>query len=276
MNSAALLEAGNTEQQVNVFRYEFLHLAQRVINHLADTPASLDDARLIRLCQQLQNTGNIHDFQRLTENENIALLQILAGAPCLVCGHEQRPAVGSLGSQPKPGMWVRLQNVLIRPSRQEEETALDLVKGWFDLLGISGPTLWVPKNDSGDVLWDTKASEDSGRTIQMLAQWARQNNFEVTTDWMMTWSAVLPRRKARLVQSVWACARNPLRALKDMHPRRQCLAMCQSFQDRRTLQSAAACVRADDVQLLRPALQDALWILCSLWGEYCGKNTTNL
>jgi hypothetical protein len=52
----------------------------------------------------LQNTGKIDDFQRLTENENITLLQILAGAPCLVCGHEQRPAVGSLGSQPKPGM----------------------------------------------------------------------------------------------------------------------------------------------------------------------------
>ena len=139
-------------------------------------------------------------------------------------------------------MWVRLQNVVDSPNRQEEETALDLVKGWFDLLGISGPTLWVPKDDSGDVLWDTKASEDSGRTIQMLAQWARQNNFEVVTDWMMTWSAVLPRRKARLVQSVLACARNPLRAPKDMHPRQQCLAMCQSFQARRTLQSAAACV----------------------------------
>ena len=114
----------------------------------------------------------------------------------------------------------------------------------------------------------------------MLAQWARQNNFEVVTDWMMTWSAVLPRRKARLVQSVLACARNPLRAPKGTHPPRQCLAMCQSFQARRTLQSAAACVRAYDVQVLRPALQDALWILCSLWGKveihFCKDESTGV
>ena len=191
-------------------------------------------------------------------------MQVLAGAPCLVCGHEEqiRRSGSTWDSELKPGMWVHLQKVGQDTPTEEEE----IVRNWFTALGISKPDLSVKEKVDG-VMWKPKASDNAGRTIQVLNQWAKQKRFDVVTDWMMSWSTVLPRRRARLSQSVLDGARNPFREGDPEHPQLQCLAMCQSFQARRALQSATTIVRAESAQLLQSGLLHGLWILCSLWGD---------
>ena len=201
LGSAELLETCIVEEQVKMFRFEFVHLARRVIDYVATLPASLHDTGLIRLHDQMVSFGKFDDLQWLPENGNVMLLQVLSGAPCLVCGHELQKSIPSgctFDSQPKPGMWVHLRNVFKGLDQETQESALHRVAKWLQALGISQPALSVSGNEDRHILWEPKSSEDAGRTIQMLTQWARQNRSEVVTDWMMSWSAVLPRRKARL------------------------------------------------------------------------------
>ena len=90
--SDRLADAAVGEQQARMFRDEFLHLAERVLDYIKKNCESLGS-----FCKEL---GSAVDSMRQRnainclagECDNQTLLQVLAASPALICGHEvQKP-----------------------------------------------------------------------------------------------------------------------------------------------------------------------------------------
>ena len=142
-DAVGLLAAGIGEQQAKIFRDEFLHLADRVVAYIRDHCNSLSP-RYVALDSAAQAVTRRRQMTRLTTHAAEALLQVLAGAPCLICGHELQkrlPSGHTLDLQPKLGMWVHLRNVFKGPDRETQESALHRVAKWLQSLGVSQPAL---------------------------------------------------------------------------------------------------------------------------------------
>ena len=182
--SGVLVTAGIAEQQANIFRYEFEHLAERVMAyikkhcpHLLPLCAVLDRVR-DRMMKQLP-------LETLTTDQPAELLQVLAGAPCLICGHEvqQRlPQSCKMDTSPEQGDLVYLANVIKnKKPHPQADVVTKLVGGWLGSLDMPEPDL-KPQNENLCVVWLPTCRADAGMTIQVLNQWAKQQMFEVITD----------------------------------------------------------------------------------------------
>ena len=260
-----LLKAGIGEHQAKTFRDEFLHLAERVLTYIRQKCTSLNT-----VCVQLESAVNAMRHRRaiedLTGKPEQVLLQVLAGAPCLICGHEVRnsfPPQCKPDREPEQGGWVFLGNI----TRQHQQTSsghvIKTAGLWLQALGTRKAQELTVWDECRSVLWmAAPAEKPPQRTVQVLRQWGRRERLIVSTDGMMEWSTVFPRRHARLTQSLLDGLCNPCPQQK------QCLAMCQSFRARRAIGSALKCVRSEGAQLLLPGFTSAAWILCSLWGQF--------
>ena len=120
-----------------LFREEFLHLAERVLDHINTHCQSLG-----ALCKEL---GSAVDSmrQRNTINglagecDNQTLLQVLAAAPALICGHEVQKPQPRQCHQDAPTekrSWIFLENMHSTAQQSSSGNGLDLVESWLRVL----------------------------------------------------------------------------------------------------------------------------------------------
>ena len=120
-----------------MFRDEFLHLAERVLDYIQKNCESLGS-----LCKEL---GSAVDSMRRRntinglagECNNQTLLQVLAAAPALICGHEvQKPRPRQCQQDDPTGQrsWILLANMHSTDQQRSSGNGLDLVESWLRAL----------------------------------------------------------------------------------------------------------------------------------------------
>jgi hypothetical protein len=135
--SDRLTDAGVGEQQARMFRDEFLHLAERVLDYINTHCQSLGP-----LCKGL---GSAVDSMRRRntinglagECNNQTLLQVLAGSPALICGHEVQkphPRKCHQDALTEKRSWILLENMHSTAQQSSSGNGLDLVESWLRAL----------------------------------------------------------------------------------------------------------------------------------------------
>ena len=261
------MRAWGSTRPNKTFRDEFLHLATRVLTHIRQQCTGLMPSCVEKLESAATAMRRGCAIGHLTSEPSVELLQVLAGAPCLISGHEMQNCFPAhckpQHRNPEEGAWVFFDNVIPNDHNQSSCDVIKTVQLWLEALGSEKAQDLTPWDESRSVLWLAANGEKPHQgTVQVLSQWARRQRFVVSTDGMMSWSTILPRRNARLTHSLLDGVPNP------GTPQKQCLVMCQSFHARRGAGSALKCVRGDSAHLLPPGFRSAAWILCSLWGQF--------
>jgi hypothetical protein len=266
-NDQKLLEEG-IGQQVHAFIHAFLYIGGRLVDYLTDNlvhkpHAACADIRHDMLLLQKRETQQLRELQA---KEVYILLQVLAGSPCLLCGHEEPvkiPPHKDLQDQDAvKGSWVYLDNILANAREDRKKDVQDLVVRTLQHCPMPNVKMRPMDDGRSTLLWSGNRAPLPPTALQMLKQWCVMQRGSAVYDGKMQWHSVLPRLKARVTKSFLDGACNPQGPM-----RKQCLVMCQSFGSRRAHGTDLKSVRAEGVLLLPANPSSALWILCGLCGR---------
>ena len=201
-----LLDNGIAAEQVKSFVNGVLHIGVRMVDYITNCcpdmlPACEDLQDVIRFLTCWAPGGEAKELlQQMGPSPFQTLLQVLAGAPCLLCGHEE-PS----GNFPEEiekdkvvrGEWIYLGNIIANMPGNSRVDVLKLFEELMHSQGMSQPcTLKVLDDGRSVLLRTTDGAKLPASTLQVLSQWSARQRGAAVYEGKMRWHAVLQRLKA--------------------------------------------------------------------------------
>ena len=204
-NDQRLLEEG-IGQQVHAFIHMFLYVGGRLVDYLTDNPARIPPAPCtdIRHDMQMLQKRETQQLRELQAKEVYILLQVLAGSPCLLCGHEEpvkTPPHKDLQDAVKGSWFVYLDNIVANTREDRKKDVKDVVLRTLQHCPMPNVKMRPMDDGRSTLLWSGNRVPLPPTALQMLKQWCVMQRGSAVYDGKMQWHSVLPRLKARVSKS---------------------------------------------------------------------------